>query len=118
VRDVLFAEDLAEAMLNAHQHIDRTAGSAFNIGGGPANTVSLLELLELLGELTGTRAAYSLEPWRTADQRYYVSDIRRFGELTGWTPRTAVRDGVARLVAWLRAEAGRQDEMSVDLVAS
>jgi CDP-paratose 2-epimerase len=118
VRDVLFAEDLAEAMVLAHQHIDRTAGRAFNIGGGPANTVSLLELLELLGELTGTRAAYALEPWRTADQRYYVSDIRRFGALTGWAPRTSVRDGVARLVGWLRTDAARQDDLDVDRVAS
>jgi CDP-paratose 2-epimerase len=118
VRDVLFADDLAEAMLLAHQHIDRTAGHAFNIGGGPANTVSLLELLDLLSELTGTRTAYALEPWRTADQRYYVSDIRRFGALTGWTPRTSVRDGVGRLVAWLRDEAGRHDELTADLVAS
>jgi CDP-paratose 2-epimerase len=118
VRDVLFAEDLAEAMLLAHQHIDRTAGHAFNIGGGPANTVSLLELLDLLSELTGTRTAYALEPWRTADQRYYVSDIRRFGALTGWAPRTSVRDGVGRLVTWLRDEAGRHDELTPDLVAS
>ena len=118
VRDILFAEDLAEAMLLAHQHIDRTAGQAFNLGGGPANTVSLLELLDLLGELTGTRAAYQLQAWRTADQRYYVSNIHRFGALTGWAPRTSVRDGVARLVAWLRDEAGRRDDLDVDRVAS
>jgi len=118
VRDILYVEDLAEAMLLAHQHIDRTAGQAFNIGGGPANTVSLLELIDLLGELTGSRAAYGFEPWRTADQRYYVSDIRRFSALTGWAPRTGVHDGVGRLVAWLRDQAGRHEELEVDRVAS
>jgi CDP-paratose 2-epimerase len=119
VRDILFADDLTEAMLRAHQQIDRTAGHAFNIGGGPANTVSLLELLDLLGEIVGERPAVSFQPWRTADQRYYVSDLRRFSTLTGWTPTVAVREGVTRLVAWLRSEAGvSSEELDLDRVAS
>jgi CDP-paratose 2-epimerase len=49
----------------------------------------------------GTTPEYSLEPWRTADQRYYVSDTRRFGRLTGWFPRVPVVEGVERLATWL-----------------
>ncbi len=101
VRDVLFVEDLVDAMLLAHDCIDRTAGEAFNIGGGPRNTVSLLELLDLLEAVTGRRPAYDVEPWRAADQRYYVSDVRKFGRATGWQPRVSVREGVYRLVEWL-----------------
>jgi CDP-paratose 2-epimerase len=119
VRDVLFADDLTEAMLRAHQHIDRTAGHAFNIGGGPGNTVSLLELLDLLGEIVGSRPAVTFEPWRTADQRYYVSDVRKFSTLTGWCPTVGVREGVTRLLAWLRSEAGVSSEaLDFDRVAS
>jgi CDP-paratose 2-epimerase len=119
VRDVLFVDDLVDAMLLAHQQIDRTAGRAFNIGGGPTNTVSLLELLDLLGGITGTRPACALEPWRSADQRYYVSDVRRFSTLTGWTPRVTVAEGVARLVAWLQQEGRRvADDRLFERVAS
>ena len=119
VRDVLFADDLTDAMLRAHEQIDRTAGHAFNIGGGPANTVSLLELLDLLGEIVGTRPAFTFEPWRTADQRYYVSDVRKFSALTGWTPTVGVRDGVTRLLAWLRSRPGASSqELELDRVAS
>ena len=101
VRDVLFAEDLVDAMLLAHERIDVTAGHAYNIGGGPENTVSLLELLDLIASLTGHPPAFNVEPWRPADQRYYVSDTSRFQQATGWQPRTAVRDGLRRLMDWL-----------------
>jgi CDP-paratose 2-epimerase len=101
VRDVLFVEDLVDAMMLAHERIDLTAGRAFNIGGGPANTISLLELLELIGELTGTEPLYDLEPWRPADQRYYVSNTTAFQELTGWKARVPVAAGVQRLMDWL-----------------
>jgi CDP-paratose 2-epimerase len=104
VRDILFVDDLANAMLLAHKRIDATAGHAFNIGGGPANTVSLLELIDVLGEITGRRPAFTLEPWRTADQRYYVSDFRKFSALTGWKPAVGVTEGVSRLTSWLAKE--------------
>lgn len=102
VRDILFVDDLVEALLVAHQHIDRLSGQAFNIGGGPANSISLLELLELISTLTGRMPDYQLQDWRLGDQKYYVSDTRRFGELTGWTPKTSIQDGVHQLHHWLK----------------
>jgi CDP-paratose 2-epimerase len=101
VRDVLFVDDLVEAMLLAQANVNRLAGEAFNIGGGPASTISLVELLDLLGELMGDRPLADVEPWRPADQRYYVSDTRKFQKATGWRPRTSVREGVCRLYEWL-----------------
>jgi CDP-paratose 2-epimerase len=103
VRDVLFVDDLVDAMLLAHEVIEDTAGEAFNIGGGPANTISLIELMDLITDICGTRPAFDLEPWRPADQRYYVSSIARFQRLTGWRPRFGVRPGVERLLSWLIA---------------
>jgi CDP-paratose 2-epimerase len=103
VRDVLFVADLVEAMLLAHANIDRLSGQAFNIGGGPENTTSLVELLNLIGDLTGERPLAKLEPWRTADQRYYVSNTRKFHDATGWRPKVGVRDGVGALMDWLLA---------------
>jgi CDP-paratose 2-epimerase len=101
VRDVLFVEDLVDAMMRAHEWMDEIKGEAFNIGGGQPSTVSLLELIDLIGDLLGRRPAYQLEPWRTADQRYYVSDTSKFQRATGWSPRVSVAEGVERLVAWL-----------------
>jgi CDP-paratose 2-epimerase len=101
VRDVLFVDDLVDAFLLARERPREVAGRAFNLGGGPANTTSLLELLDLVTELRGIRPRVTFEDWRVADQRWYVSDPTAFGALTGWEPRTSVREGVARLHAWL-----------------
>ena len=101
VRDVLFVEDLVDAMQLAHARIDDISGQAFNIGGGPTNTISLLELIDLLGEMFGERPLHVIEPWRTADQRYYVSNTSRFQQATGWRARTAIGDGLSRLASWL-----------------
>jgi CDP-paratose 2-epimerase len=102
VRDILFVEDLIDAFLLAHQHMGSLAGQAFNIGGSPANTISLLELLDLIGELQGGRPKTRFDAWRSADQRYYVSDIRKFSAATGWYPKVSVREGVSRLYRWLK----------------
>jgi CDP-paratose 2-epimerase len=103
VRDILFVEDLVEAMLAAHDAIDQLAGQPFNIGGGPRNTISLNELLALIERLTGCRPAASFDAWRTADQRYYVSDVGKFERATGWSPKVGVNEGIERLYNWLIA---------------
>ena len=103
VRDILFIDDLVDAFLLAQQHMKKLSGNAFNIGGGPQNTISLLELLDLLGEVHGGELSVHFEDWRAADQRYYVADTKKFGGLTGWKPKVAVREGVQRLYEWLAA---------------
>lgn len=101
VRDVLFVDDLVDALLLAQEHMGRIAGEAFNIGGGPDNTVSLLELLDLIRELNAGECTIRFEPWRAADQRYYVSNTSKFRDATGWEPHIKVREGVRRLYQWL-----------------
>ena len=77
------------------------AGQAFNMGGGPANTVGFLELLKLIGEINGQRPDVRFSDWRVGDQRYYVSDTRKFQATTGWRPKVGVTEGVERLYRWL-----------------
>jgi CDP-paratose 2-epimerase len=106
VRDILFVEDLVEAFLLARENIERIGGRAYNMGGGPENAVSLLEVIERIGELNGEPPEASFGPWRQGDQRYYVSDTRRFQEDTGWSPQVSAEEGIERLYGWLREGAG------------
>jgi CDP-paratose 2-epimerase len=101
VRDILAVEDLIEAFLLAQLHMATESGQAFNIGGGPGNTVSLLELLDLIAELLGHQPAVEFSAWRTGDQRYYVSDTGKFQRATGWKPRITVEEGLECLYRWL-----------------
>jgi CDP-paratose 2-epimerase len=102
VRDVLFVEDLVDAMLLCQEKMPLLRGRAFNMGGGPRNTTSLVELLAIIGALTGRKPAVEHGDWRTGDQRYYVSDTRAFEAATGWRARVGVAEGVSRLHRWLR----------------
>jgi CDP-paratose 2-epimerase len=103
VRDLLFVDDLVDAFLLAMARMPTEAGRAFNIGGGPGHTVSLLELVELIGEITGRTPEVAFDTWRPGDQRYYVSDASAFQQLTGWRARTEVVVGVECLHRWLVA---------------
>ena len=104
VRDVLYVDDLVRAYDSALTHIDRTSGRAYNIGGGPQKTLSLLELIAMLDERTGRRMRYDLHEWRPGDQRVYVSDIRRASNDFGWEPRTTPAEGVSLLCDWLMTQ--------------
>lgn len=102
VRDLLYVGDLVEAFTLARQRIAQLAGSPFNIGGGPRNAMSLLELIELLRDQIGLQVVTRFAPWRTGDQRYYVTDTRRFAEATGWRPRVSPSEGIDKLNRWLQ----------------
>jgi CDP-paratose 2-epimerase len=106
VRDVLYVDDLLRAFLLARENIRSLSGQAFNIGGGPANTVSLLELIDMIAELHGEQPRYEVSDWRPSDQRYYVSDTRKFGSATGWLAKIDPEEGVQRLYDWLRRTRG------------
>ncbi len=103
VRDILHVRDVVAAYRAALARIGDAAGHAFNIGGGPGNAVSLLQLLDHVGALLGRPVERSFQAWRPGDQRYYVSDTRRAVARLGLEPFTGWRDGVADLAGWLTA---------------
>jgi CDP-paratose 2-epimerase len=101
VRDLLFVDDLVGALTLAERHLHEIAGHAFNIGGGPDNTVSLMELVAQIAGLHGENPEIEFGDWRVGDQRWYVSDSTKFSHLTGWRPQVGVSEGIRRLYDWL-----------------
>ncbi len=104
VRDILDVSDAVETYVRALERIDRIAGSAFNLGGGPGNAVSLLQLVDEMRAITGRKVDLEFEDWRNGDQRWYVSDTSRARAALGLDQPIAWRDGVARLAQWLANE--------------
>ncbi len=103
VRDVLFIDDLVEAYLSAVARIELVRGRVYNIGGGPSNRLSLLDLLTRLEGKSGHPLPVRFEGWRPGDQKVFVSDVRKAKAELAWEPRTGVADGVARLYEWVCA---------------
>ena len=106
VRDILYVDDAVDAYLAAWRDIERVKGRAFNLGGGPANAVSLRQLLNRIETLVGRKVELEFGDWREGDQRYFVADARALRSALGLRPATAWQDGVTDLANWLKAERG------------
>jgi CDP-paratose 2-epimerase len=105
-RDVLHVSDAVAAYRLALDHIDVTRGRAFNLGGGPANAVSLLTVLSEIARLTGQMPLRRHAPERAGDQLWFVADTSALTAATGWRAAVPWKAGLAMLHHWMtRAEA-------------
>ncbi|MEZ5381178.1 MAG: SDR family NAD(P)-dependent oxidoreductase [Microthrixaceae bacterium] len=104
VRDLLHVDDLFRCYEAAMTRINVASGRAYNVGGGPHNTVSVwLELGPMLEELMGRSTEPHFAPWRLGDQRVFVADVTKARRELGWSPSISPSSGLRRLVDWVRA---------------
>jgi CDP-paratose 2-epimerase len=101
VRDVLHVDDLVRCYEAAIRSPDKVAGEAFNVGGGPGQLLSLLELIDMLERKLGHKIPLRWDDWRPGDQQVYCSDIRKLRRLLDWKPDIGVTAGIAQLVRWV-----------------
>ncbi len=106
VRDVLHVDDLARLYEMAAMNADKVNGKAYNIGGGPENAISLLELLALLEKRLGRPIPRAKADWRRGDQPVYVSDLSRVSTDIGWRPSIPWKKGIAMLADWVEENWG------------
>ena len=104
VRDVLHVSDAVKAYRLLLDNAERLAGQAFNLGGGPANAVSLTTMLSEIERLLGRPVKRRYAPTRGGDQRYFVADTRRLEAATGWRAEVPWEDGLRRLHGWLEQQ--------------
>jgi CDP-paratose 2-epimerase len=100
LRDILYATDAADAFGAFYRS---PKPGIYNVGAGTGSMISLLESIAVIEELTGRKADVRFEEGRFGDLRYFVTDFTRFHTATGWTPRVQPREGIGRLVEWVRA---------------
>ena len=104
VRDILHAEDMIQLYYTALHHVDAVCGQAYNIGGTMQQSLSLLELFDLLEDLLKIKLTYSQLPVRQSDQKVFVADISKIQSRIGWTPKVTAREGVESMIQWVRGE--------------
>ena len=105
VRDVLYVSDL----INAYDSFvnSNIKQEVFNVGGGPSNILSLLELLNMIEKFTGKRSKVRFANWRQSDQKVYVSNITKINEKLNWKPETNPEEGIKELAEWLKRNKGK-----------
>jgi len=101
IRDTLWIGDLIDAYLRAWDRIDSVSGEVFNLGGGPANTLSLRELVAILEQSFGRPLNPGYSDWRPGDQRVFVADIRKAERLLQWSPKVSTQEGIGQLLKWV-----------------
>lgn len=97
VRDVLCVTDLVRALDAVRQNLPVTAGQIYNVGGGMANTTSLLELINTIEDLTGCHLDHVADESRPGDQLVYVTDYGKLQRHTGWRPLMNLRQTLGLL---------------------
>jgi dTDP-D-glucose 4,6-dehydratase len=100
---MLHVDDLIAAYFAAIERSEEMNGRIFNIGGGPANTVSILGLVHFLERHLGRELPIEFYDWRPGDQPVYISDISKAKKELGWEPKIDPEQGVAQLLQWVQA---------------
>ena len=103
VRDVLAVQDLLRAFAAAYESRTITAGQVYNIGGGPNNATSLLELVNAIECALQVRVKYRFRPARPGDQPIYITDFSKFTEHTNWHPEIRLSQTIDDISQWYHA---------------
>ncbi len=100
VRDVLDVADLVRAFEAVRKLEPSPEGRVYNVGGGPTNSVSLLELMAMIPKLAGHQLDVSFDAVRPGDQAVYISNTQKLQRDTGWHPEILLPDTLARIHQW------------------
>ncbi len=103
VRDMLYVEDLLDLYDAARTNIDHAAGQAYNVGGGPKNTISIwAEFGPRLEQLHEEKIKVNHGDWRPGDQKVCVYDTSKAKRELGWGPKVSLDIGIGRLYDWVK----------------
>ena len=102
VRDVLHADDMVNLYFSSINFIDKISGNAFNVGGGIYNSLSLLELFDLIERRLNVKMKYEKLPPRESDQKIFVADFSKLNNITGWKPEVSKKHGIWEMISWLQ----------------
>jgi len=119
VRDVLFVEDMLGLLDLQIKQIARFRGEVFNLGGGPANSISLREATTAMQEISARTAPITqTDKARQGDIVLYWTDNRKAAEQLSWKPQIDLRTGFTRIFEWIRQNANELAAVLVEPVQS
>jgi CDP-paratose 2-epimerase len=103
VRDALHVADVCALVDLQLQRFDEVAGKVFNVGGGFANSFSLLELTQYCRNLTGNIIPIQAVPdQRAGDIPIYYTDNALIHDTLNWQPTRTIHDILADLLTWFQ----------------
>ena len=101
-RDFTWIEDIIQGVRAA---IDRVEGRGFQVYNlGESETTTLIDLVRLIEEAAGRPARIDWRPPEPGDVPLTSADIDKARRELGYHPRTPIREGIRKYVAWLKGE--------------
>ncbi|MGM0468219.1 MAG: GDP-mannose 4,6-dehydratase [Promethearchaeati archaeon] len=100
VRDILFINDLLKIFKLILEN--KIKNEIYCIGGGKDNTISILELINLLEKILEKKIHYKFQEWRKADQKIYFSDITKAKQDFNWSPKISPEEGIKKIIKYYR----------------
>jgi dTDP-glucose 4,6-dehydratase len=101
-RSFCFVDDLIRGLVALAE-----SGVHEPVNIGNPNELSLLEMAELVVELTGSRAEIVFEALPMDDPQVRQPDITRARQLLGWEPEVSLREGLTRTIEHYSAQLGQ-----------
>jgi len=102
VRDLLYVGDLVRLYEAAIKNINKVSGQAFNVGGGPQNTLSITECFEILNKKLNVQINPLKGKTRAGDQPIFIADISKAYKMLGWKPIISIDVGIDRMISWIK----------------
>jgi len=96
-RSFCYVDDLIDGLIRLMATKDQVTGPV-NIGN--PTEFSMLQLATMIIEMTGSRSRIVHRPLPENDPRQRRPDISRAQELLSWKPRTELREGLKRTIAY------------------
>lgn len=100
VRDVLYSDDVAGLYYSIACNYEKLSKKVYNVGGGMKNSLSLLELFNLLESGLDIELSFEKLPWRESDQKIFVADISDLKSDLGWIPEIDFKTGIDKMLEW------------------
>jgi UDP-glucuronate 4-epimerase len=102
-RDYTFVDDIVDGVVASIDEAVTALGfRIYNLGG--SRTTTLLGLVELLSQALGKKAIVDWQPEQPGDMKRTLADVTLSARALGYAPKVPIEEGIARFVAWLRAQ--------------
>jgi UDP-glucose 4-epimerase len=98
-RDFSYVKDVVQANIRA---MESTAQGVFNVAY--CKRINLLELADLIMEMTGITVPLVFDPPRAGDVRDSLADISRAQQAFGYSPDYTVKTGLEETIAWYKKQ--------------
>ena len=92
-RDFIYVRDVARAIVAA---LTSQLSGACNIATG--RQITLLDLIEVLSEITGNQCEVSFKPARDGDIRHSLANVERMNQVLGISTETSIEQGLTQLI--------------------